>query len=106
MKALLKEHPVKGYDLTEIPVPEITPDQVLFRVEKVAICGSDIALYAWNEVAQLIASLPFIPGHEAAGVVVKIGSKVTTLKVGDRIAIENHFFCGNCYSCRVRPSLL
>ena len=62
MKALVKEEPVASYELKEIPIPEIESDEVLFKVEKVAICGSDIALYQWNEVAKVIATIPFIPG--------------------------------------------
>jgi len=99
MRALIKEKPEQGYELKEIPIPEIEPDEVLFKVEKVAICGSDIALYLWNEVAKVIGTIPFIPGHEATGVVSKVGSDVKNIQVGARIAIENHFYCGNCYSC-------
>ena len=62
MRALIKEKPEQGYELKEIPIPEIEPDEVLFKVEKVAICGSDIALYLWNEVAKVIGTIPFIPG--------------------------------------------
>ena len=62
MRVLIKEKPEKGYDLKEIPIPEIEADEVLFKVEKVAICGSDIALYLWNEVAKVIGTIPFIPG--------------------------------------------
>ena len=92
------------------------------RVEKVAICGSDIALHLWNEVAKVIATVPFIPGqillsfsvqkcldledfvisgHEATGVVVQKGEDVRGLEIGSRIAIENHFYCEDCYSCKV-----
>merc|ERR1711890_97879 len=63
--------------------PEPKPDEILFKVEKVGICGSDIALYAWNEVARTIATVPFIPGHEAA-VVTALGSEVKNLSVGSR----------------------
>jgi threonine 3-dehydrogenase len=62
MKALIKELPESGYKLRDIPVPEVGNDEVLYKVEKVAICGSDIALYHWNEVAKAIATVPFIPG--------------------------------------------
>merc|ERR1711981_257043 len=99
MKALLKEDPKEGYVLKEIPIPEPKSDEILFKVEKVGICGSDTALYAWNEVARTIATVPFIPGHEAAGVVTAVGSDVKCLSVGSRVAIENHFFCENCYTC-------
>ena len=62
MRALIKEKPEKGYELKEIAIPDIKSDEVLFKVEKVAICGSDIALYLWNEVAKVIGTIPFIPG--------------------------------------------
>lgn len=102
MRALVKDNPEKGYELKSIPVPAIEADEILFRVEKVAICGSDIALYLWNEVAKVIATVPFIPGHEATGVVIKVGDAVKDIQEGARIAIENHFFCGDCYSCKNR----
>merc|ERR1712001_630540 len=94
MRALIKEKPEQGYELKEIAIPDIKSDEVLFKVEKVAICGSDIALYLWNEVAKVIGTIPFIPGHEATGVVAKVGSDVKDIQVGARIAIENHFYCG------------
>lgn len=62
MRALIKEKPEQGYELKNIELPDVEPDEVLFKVEKVAICGSDIALYLWNEVAKVIATVPFIPG--------------------------------------------
>ena len=84
MKVLIKDSPREGYELKEIPIPQPKPDEVLIKVTKVsackisfadglktklfsqvAICGSDIALYSWNEVAKTIATLPFIPGRDA-----------------------------------------
>jgi len=100
MKALLKEEGKEGYVLKEIPIPQPKPDEILYKVEKVGICGSDIALYMWNDVARAIATVPFIPGHEATGVVTAMGSEVKNLKIGSRIAIENHFFCEKCYTCK------
>ena len=70
------------------------------KVEKVAICGSDINLFLWNEFAKVIATIPFTPGHEATGVVVKAGPEAT-LEVGTKVAVENHFYCGDCYTCEV-----
>ena len=63
MRALVKEKPSEGYELKhDMKIPAVQEDEVLFKVERVAICGSDIALYLWNEVAKVIATIPFIPG--------------------------------------------
>jgi len=99
MRALRKSSPTPGYTLVEEKVPCPEGDDVLIKVEKVAICGSDIALYTWNEVAQVIATVPFIPGHEAMGTVVATGPEAT-VKVGAKVAVENHFYCGTCYTCK------
>jgi len=98
MKSMIKEEPKKGYYYTDLPVPEPVKDEVLIKVEKVAICGSDINLFLWNEFAKVIATIPFTPGHEATGVVVKAGPEAT-LEVGTKVAVENHFYCGDCYTC-------
>lgn len=98
MKALIKRTDVEGYEYTDIPVPEPEGDEVLIKVDATSICGSDIALYRWNDVARVIAKLPFIPGHETAGTVVKCGPEAT-IPVGTVIGVENHFFCGECYHC-------
>ena len=63
-KALVKEKAEEGYELKDVPIPQLESDEILFKVEKVAICGSDIPLYVWNEVAKVIGKIPFIPGHE------------------------------------------
>jgi len=99
MRALRKSSPTPGYTLEQEAVPVPAGDEVLLKVEKVAICGSDIALYNWNEVAQVIATVPFIPGHEATGTVVASGP-LATIQVGAKVAVENHFYCGDCYTCR------
>jgi len=98
MRALRKSSPTPGYSLAEEPLPVPKGDEVVIKVEKVAICGSDIALYTWNEMAQVIATVPFIPGHEATGTVVLTGPD-STVQVGSRVAVENHFYCGACYTC-------
>ncbi|XP_039273046.2 L-threonine 3-dehydrogenase-like [Styela clava] len=99
MNCLLKRTEAEGYEWVTTPIPEACNDEVLIKVDKVAICGSDISLWKWNETAKLIASLPFTPGHEATGTVVKVGPNAARLTVGDRIAVENHFFCGKCLLC-------
>ena len=101
MKSMIKEKPQKGYSYTDLPIPEPVKDEVLIKVEKVAICGSDINLFVWNEMAKLIGKIPFTPGHEATGIVVKTGPDAG-IEVGTRVAVENHFYCGDCYTCKVR----
>eukprot|EP01084_Bolivina_argentea_P051554 94849_1 len=100
MRALIKEKDSKGFVLkNDYPVPTPKEGELLVRSFAVAICGSDNILYNWSKDAQTIAKLPFIPGHEAAGLVVGCGPE-TRFKIGDRVAIENHFFCGECYQCK------
>jgi threonine 3-dehydrogenase len=67
MKALVKESAGTSYEYKDVPVPVPRGDELLVRVGKVALCGSDIALYQWNNVAQAIAKVPFTPGHEMVG---------------------------------------
>jgi len=99
MKALVKNNPTKGYELVSIPIPEPAAGEILIQVERVSLCGSDINLFSWNDVAKAIAALPFTPGHEAVGKVTKLGPGVEHIKVGDRICVENHYYCGKCYQC-------
>ena len=73
MRALVKESPSEGYELKyDMKIPDIEEDEVLFKVERVAICGSDIALYLWNEVAKVIGTIPFIPGNSYSSIMAKI----------------------------------
>ncbi|KAL3875586.1 hypothetical protein ACJMK2_033523 [Sinanodonta woodiana] len=99
MKALIKRTDTESYEYVDIPVPEPKGDEVLIKVDAVSICGSDIALYKWDSVARVIATTPFIPGHESAGTVVRCGPDAT-IPVGTRVGVENHFYCGNCYQCQ------
>jgi len=100
MMALVKENEGEGYGYQQVDIPVPVGDEVLIKVKKVALCGSDINLYVWNATAKVIASLPFTPGHEATGEVVSLGPDVKDLKKGDRIAVENHFYCGDCFQCK------
>jgi 2-desacetyl-2-hydroxyethyl bacteriochlorophyllide A dehydrogenase len=100
MKALVKESAGTSYEYKDVPVPVPRGDELLVRVGKVALCGSDIALYQWNNVAQAIAKVPFTPGHEMVGEIVGVGDDVgEQFSVGGRVCVENHFFCGHCYQC-------
>lgn len=101
MQSLTKQVEGEGFEYVSMPVPEPVEDEVLLEIKKVALCGSDINLFKWNATAKVIASLPFTPGHEAVGIVVKCGSNVSNLEIGDRVCVENHFYCGNCFQCDV-----
>ncbi|XP_022780397.1 uncharacterized protein LOC111321701 isoform X1 [Stylophora pistillata] len=100
MKVLIKEEEKPSYMYKEIPVPQPGNGELLVKVLKVSICGSDNILYQWGEAAKAIATLPFIPGHECVGEVVKVGPECDEKYfIGQRICCENHFYCGKCYQC-------
>ncbi len=90
MKALVKAKPEKGLWIEDVPVPEITPNEVLIKIERTAICGTDMHIYGWDEWAQKNVPVPMVIGHEYGGHVVAIGSTVTRVKVGDRVSGEGH----------------
>ncbi|XP_013416550.1 uncharacterized protein LOC106178076 [Lingula anatina] len=98
MLALMKREAGESFKIETIPVPNPQGDEVLIKVDANAICGSDINLYRWNEIARVIAALPFTPGHETTGTVVRCGPEAT-IKEGQRVCVENHYFCGKCYQC-------
>jgi 2-desacetyl-2-hydroxyethyl bacteriochlorophyllide A dehydrogenase len=138
MQALVKRQPGESYSLETVEVRSPKEDEVLICVDAVALCGSDIELYKWTEAAKVIATIPFIPGHECTGTVVAAGRRAFTapngsladsvtgtsaasppiqlrdfgddgingdargsqlLQPGQRVAVENHFYCGRCALC-------
>ncbi|CAD5126036.1 DgyrCDS14211 [Dimorphilus gyrociliatus] len=100
MYGLVKTKDEIGYDFDEnMIVPHPIEDEVLIKVESVSLCGSDLVLWNWTDAAKVIASIPFTPGHECCGTVVKCGPE-SKLQIGDRVAVENHFFCGKCHQCK------
>lgn len=90
MKALVKWDARPGLLLDELPVPSIGPDDVLIRIRKTGICGTDIHIYAWDEWAQRTIPVPMVVGHEYAGEIVELGSNVKHLAVGQRVSGEGH----------------
>jgi threonine 3-dehydrogenase len=90
MKALEKSKPEEGLWMVQAPVPEIGPDEVLIKVNKTGICGTDIHIWNWDEWAASTVPTPMITGHEFAGEIVELGSDVTGLKVGQRCSGEGH----------------
>ena len=101
MKAAYKGNRSKGIEVKEVPIPKISSNEVLVKVKKAAICGTDIHLYNWSNWCENVkAKNPMIIGHEFCGEVIEVGSNVTLVKVGDLIAGETHIPCGKCKLCR------
>ncbi|WP_299825958.1 L-threonine 3-dehydrogenase [uncultured Roseobacter sp.] len=90
MKALSKLHPCEGLWMTHAAVPEIGPDDVLIKINKTGICGTDIHIWNWDDWAAHTVPVPMITGHEFAGVIVELGSNVTDLTIGQRCSGEGH----------------
>ena len=99
MKALVKRHAKEGLWLEDMPEPEIGNNDVLVKIKKTAIFGTDIHIYNWDEWAQKTIPVPMITGHEYAGEIVELGSNVTDLKIGDIVSGEGHITCGRCRNC-------
>jgi threonine 3-dehydrogenase len=99
MKALVKKYPKEGLWLEEVPVPEIGNNDVLVKIEKTAICGTDIHIYNWDEWAQKTIPAPMTIGHEFAGVVAGMGANVTDIRIGDVVSGEGHIVCERCRNC-------
>jgi len=100
MKALTKIKPERGIWLTDVAKPAMGHNDVLIKVKKTAICGTDIHIYNWDAWAQQTIPLPLTIGHEFVGEIVDMGSDVEGLKVGDRVSGEGHIACGFCRNCR------
>jgi len=106
MKALVKKDPKKGLWLDEVDVPQYGNNDLLIKMKKTAICGTDLHIYNWDEWSQRTIKTPIIIGHEFVGEVVETGVNVTRFKKRDRISGEGHIVCGICRSCRAgRPHL-
>lgn len=106
MRALVKERPEKGIWMQEIAIPEPGPNEVLVKVEKTAICGTDLHIYNWDDWSQRTIQTPLVIGHEFVGHIVAMGPGVAGYKEGDRISAEGHIVCGHCRNCRAgRPHL-
>ena len=101
MKALVKARKELGIWLDQVDKPTIKPDEVLIKIHKTAICGTDLHIYKWDEWAQKTIPTPMQVGHEFMGEIVEIGRSVTRpLAIGDRVSGEGHIVCGECRTCR------
>lgn len=99
MKALVKDKPGPGLTLTDVPMPPVGINDVLIRVDKTGICGTDLHIYQWDAWAQRTIPLPLIIGHEFVGEIVEVGSNVSDFFPGEIVSGEGHVVCGHCRNC-------
>ena len=100
MRALVKAKPERGIWLEDIDKPTVGHNDVLIRVKRTAICGTDIHIYQWDDWASKTIPVPLAVGHEFYGEVVECGVEVKGFNVGDRVSAEGHVTCGVCRNCR------
>lgn len=100
MRALYKPQAAPGLEMTDRPVPVPTEDEVLVRVLRTGICGTDLHIRRWDDWAASAVTAPLVPGHEFSGEVVEVGSAVRDVAVGDLVSGEGHIVCGTCRNCR------
>ncbi|MCV6626243.1 MAG: L-threonine 3-dehydrogenase [Cellvibrionaceae bacterium] len=100
MKALSKLKPEPGIWLSDVAEPELGVNDLLIKIKRTAICGTDIHIYNWDDWAAQTIPTPMVVGHEFVGEVVAVGAGVKTFKVGDRTSGEGHLTCGHCRNCR------
>jgi len=99
MKALVKAEAREGLWLQDVPIPEVGINDVLIKVLRTAICGTDIHIYSWDEWAQKTIPIPMIIGHEFVGEILEIGSNVNDFTTGQIVSGEGHVVCGRCRNC-------
>ncbi|MEY0008489.1 L-threonine 3-dehydrogenase [Providencia rettgeri] len=100
MKALSKLKAEPGIWMTDVPKPELGHNDVMIKIRKTAICGTDVHIYNWDEWSQKTIPVPMVVGHEYIGEIVAIGQEVKGFKIGDRVSGEGHITCGHCRNCR------
>ena len=100
MKSLVKAKAEKGIWLQDTPKPEVGHNDLLIKIRKTAICGTDMHIYNWDEWSQNTIPVPMVVGHEYVGEVVGMGQEVKGFEVGDRVSGEGHITCGHCRNCR------
>jgi len=100
MKALVKAKAEPGIWMSEVPRPTVGHNDVLIKIKKTAICGTDVHIYHWDQWAQHHIPVPLVIGHEFVGEIAELGEHVKGFKVGDRVSGEGHIACGLCRPCR------
>jgi threonine 3-dehydrogenase len=99
MKALVKRYREPGLWLQDVPTPPVGDDDVLIRVHKTAICGTDVHIFNWDAWAQNTIPVPMVVGHEFVGTIETTGSRVRGFRIGEVVAGEGHIVCGECRNC-------
>jgi threonine 3-dehydrogenase len=99
VRALVKERAEPGLWLTEVPEPDYGINDVLIRVRKTGICGTDLHIHAWDDWAAATVPTPMVIGHEFVGEIVAVGSNVSDFRAGDLVSGEGHVVCGRCRNC-------
>ena len=100
MKAICKTNPSEGLSLKKVIMPTPSTNEVLIKIHKTAICGTDLHIYQWDEWAKNTIKPPLVIGHEFVGEIAELGDGVTHYKPGDIVSGEGHITCGNCRNCR------
>ncbi|PLX24021.1 MAG: L-threonine 3-dehydrogenase, partial [Marinilabiliales bacterium] len=100
MKALVKSKPEKGLWMEEVDIPEVGVNDILIKVKKSAICGTDLHIYRWDEWSQNTIKIGQTIGREYVGTVAKMGEGLTGFQIGDRVTGEGHIAGGHCRNCR------
>ncbi len=100
MRALVKSRPEEGLWMETVPVPEPGPDEVLIKVRKSAICGTDVHIWKWDDWSASTVPIPMVVGHEFCGEIVDCGKAAIRYNLGQRVAGEGHIVCGTCRNCR------
>ncbi|MEO1979919.1 MAG: L-threonine 3-dehydrogenase [Fuerstiella sp.] len=99
MKALVKKAATQGLWLEDVPEPDVGVNDVLIKVDRTGICGTDVHIYQWDDWAQKTIPVPMVVGHEFVGEVVEVGSNVLDFHAGEVVSGEGHVVCGRCRNC-------
>ncbi|MDX1571416.1 MAG: L-threonine 3-dehydrogenase [Xanthomonadales bacterium] len=100
MRALVKRHPQPGLWMEDVPIPKVGPGDVRIKLEKTAICGTDVHIYNWDEWSQRTIRPGLVIGHEFVGTIDEVGAGVRGYQVGQRVSAEGHISCGICRNCK------
>ncbi len=99
MKAIVKKKSQPGLWLDDVPIPQMGINDVLIKIKKTAICGTDVHIYNWDQWSQKTIPVPMVIGHEFVGVVERVGDNVADFHPGDLVSGEGHIVCGRCRNC-------